>query len=89
MDISARLTEAGFDTDALLEDSLDFLLYYNDPVLTGFSDEEANAAVSLRDYNALMAMQGKGPWPRPRSPAESGARSHGLRRLHRAGRGLR
>ncbi len=86
MDISARLTEAGFDTDALLEDSLDFLLYYNDPVLTGFSDE-ANAAVSLRDYNALMAMQGKAPG-RGRAPALS--REPVLTGcLHRAGRGLR
>ena len=71
VDISARLTEAGFDTDALLEDSLDFLLYYNDPVLTGFSDEEANAAVSLRDYNALMAMQGKAPLAAAALPALS------------------
>lgn len=71
VDISTRLTEAGFDTDALLEDSLDFLLYYNDPVLTGFSDEEANAAVSLRDYNALMAMQGKAPLAAAALPALS------------------
>ena len=35
------------------------------------TDEEANAAVSLRDYNALMAMQGKAPLAAAALPALS------------------
>lgn len=58
VDIPARLTAAGFDAQALLGDQVDYLVYYNDPALTGLSDEEASAAVRLSDYNALMALQG-------------------------------
>ncbi len=61
VDIPARLTAAGFDAGALLGDQVDYLVYYNDPALTGLSDEAASAAVKLSDYNALMALQGLPP----------------------------
>ena len=56
-DLSALLTEHGFDADALFSGTVDYLLYYNDPAVTGLS--EGNNALRWSDYNALMALQGK------------------------------
>ncbi len=58
LDLSQRLAEAGFDPQQYLSQQYDFMFYYNDPALTGFSDARAYSAISLTDYNALMAMQG-------------------------------
>lgn len=56
LDIPALLQESGFDTDAMLRDSHSYILYYNDGEITGNS--EAQAAISLGDYNALLKLRG-------------------------------
>jgi putative ABC transport system permease protein len=57
VDLEALLEEQGFDAETLLSKSLSYLLYYNDPAVTGV--ETANGAVTYSDYNALMEMQGR------------------------------
>ncbi len=56
IDFDALLSEEGFDL-GLLAWRYDAVFYYNDPEITGV--EEANGAVRLSDYNALMARQGR------------------------------
>lgn len=57
VDLEALLEEQGFDAETLLSKGLSYLLYYNDPAVTGV--EAANGAVTYSDYNALMEMQGR------------------------------
>lgn len=59
VDIPARLDASGFDAGAMLGESYDFYFYYNDPAVTGVSDDETNSVLSLTDYNALMTLQGR------------------------------
>ena len=58
-DLPALLAENGFDVETRLSGYVDYLLYYNDPLVTGVSDQDAFAAVGWSDYNALMALQGQ------------------------------
>ena len=58
-DLPALLAEHGFDCGVLFADEIDYLLYYNDPEVTGVSAQDAYAALRWSDYNALMALQGK------------------------------
>ena len=58
VDFPQKLREAGGDPDALFAETVDVTLWYNDPEVTGFSAEEAYAAISLTDYNSAMDAQG-------------------------------
>ena len=57
IDFNTFLEQAGFDPRRKLSGQVSVLVRYNDPALTG--EENANAVLSLSDYNALMALQGK------------------------------
>lgn len=57
VDIPALLTENGFDAAAQFKESYLCNLYYNDPAVTG--DGSVETVISLTDFNALMALQGK------------------------------
>ena len=57
IDFNAFLEQAGFEPQQRLSGQVSVLVRYNDPALTG--EENANAVLSLSDYNALMALQGK------------------------------
>ncbi len=57
-DLPALLKENGFDPDTMLSARVDYLLYYNDPAVTGIPEEDAYAALRWSDYNALMALRG-------------------------------
>ena len=59
IDFNARLEEAGFRPGERLSEQLSFPVYYNVPEVTG--TDEANGAIALSDYNALMALQGREP----------------------------
>ena len=65
VDFDALLREGGFNPDKELSWSYDMLVYYNDKAVTGY--ENADTALRVSDYNALMARQGKpaysGPLP--------------------------
>lgn len=73
VDIPARLEEAGFDPETRLAAYHDFLVYYNDPALTGFSEEEANCALTRSDYNRLMALLGRPGLEEGETPALASA----------------
>ncbi|MGN0967757.1 MAG: FtsX-like permease family protein, partial [Oscillospiraceae bacterium] len=55
-DLPALLKENGFDPDTMLTAQVDYLLYYNDPAITGVPAEDAYAALRWSDYNALLAL---------------------------------
>ena len=65
VDFDAVLREGGFDPEEKLAWRYDMLFYYNDETVTGYGD--ADTALRVSDYNALMARQGKpaysGPLP--------------------------
>ena len=65
IDFDALLRAGGFDPEEKLAWSYDMIVYYNNKEITGY--ENANTALRLSDYNALMARQGKpaysGPLP--------------------------
>lgn len=65
IDFDALLRAGGFDPDAQLAWRYDTMFYYNNPEATGY--EDADTALRVSDYNALMARQGKpaysGPLP--------------------------
>lgn len=69
LDLPQRLAEAGFEPQQYLAQHYDFMLYYNDPELTGALDDQARYVISLTDYNALMAMQGAPELPADGLPA--------------------
>ena len=65
IDFDALLREGGFDPEEKLAWSYDMMVYYNDEAVTGY--DNADTAMRVSDYNALMARQGKpaysGPLP--------------------------
>lgn len=65
VDFDALLRAGGFNPDEKLAWSYDMMVYYNNKEITGY--ENADTALRLSDYNALMARQGKpaysGPLP--------------------------
>lgn len=65
IDFDALLRAGGFNPDEKLAWSYDMMFYYNNKEITGY--ENADTALRLSDYNALMARQGKpaysGPLP--------------------------
>lgn len=65
IDFDAILREGGFGPEEKLAWSYDMMVYYNDKEVTGY--DNADTAMRVSDYNALMARQGKpaysGPLP--------------------------
>ena len=65
VDFDALLRAGGFNPDEKLAWRYDMMVYYNNKEITGY--ENADTALRLSDYNALMARQGKpaysGPLP--------------------------
>ena len=59
IDFNAYLEEAGFRPEDRLSEQFSFLVYYNVPEVTG--TDTVSGAISLSDYNALMALQGREP----------------------------
>jgi putative ABC transport system permease protein len=59
MDLPGLLEKEGFSAGQSLQGTVDCFLYYNDSAVTGISEDESGAALSLSDYNALMELQGK------------------------------
>ena len=57
IDFDDLLREGGIDPEGALAWRCDALFYYNDEAVTGY--ENANTALRVSDYNALMARQGK------------------------------
>lgn len=56
VDLPALLEENGFDPDERLSGYVEYLLYYNDPAVTGIPAEDAYAALRWSDYNALLSL---------------------------------
>lgn len=61
----ALLEKNGLDAGRLFSGRCVFALYYNDPAVTGVSEEDAYAAVRRSDYEKLRAMQGLSPSAQP------------------------
>ncbi|MCI9158286.1 MAG: ABC transporter permease [Lawsonibacter sp.] len=65
IDFDALLREGGIDPKGALAWSYDTVFYYNDAAVTGY--EDADTALRVSDYDALMARQGRpaysGPLP--------------------------
>ncbi|WP_297716438.1 FtsX-like permease family protein [Intestinimonas sp.] len=58
-DIPALLTENGFDAETELTATRSCDLYYNDAGITVPGQGSSDVVISLTDYNALMALQGR------------------------------
>lgn len=58
-DLPTLLAEQGFDSETMFVSQMDYLLYYNDPAVTGVDAQDAYAALRWSDYNALLALQGE------------------------------
>ncbi len=58
-DIPALLTENGFDAETELTATRSCDLYYNDAGITVPGQVSSDVVISLTDYNALMALQGR------------------------------
>ncbi|MEA4955094.1 MAG: ABC transporter permease [Pseudoflavonifractor sp.] len=57
-DLTKLFREAGIDPDTAFSRVESVTVYYNDPAVTGVGEDAAYAAVSMSDYNAVMAERG-------------------------------